>query len=76
MYIDDILVYSDTFAEHVSMIETVLRRCNDSGILLKQDKCDFLGGPRRVIMSTQVHCRLDTGTGHDKCRSRMKSLRC
>ena len=41
VYIDDILIYSRTFGEHLEMLETVLHRCHNAGILLKADKCDF-----------------------------------
>ena len=41
VYIDDILIYSRTFAEHLRMLTTVLERCHASGILLKAEKCRF-----------------------------------
>jgi hypothetical protein len=39
VYIEDILVYSCTFGEHLQLLETVLHRCYDAGILLKAEKC-------------------------------------
>ena len=41
VYIDDILIYSRTFREHLRMLETVLQRCYAAGILLKREKCHF-----------------------------------
>ena len=41
VYIDDILIYSRTFDDHLALLRTVLTRCFDAGILLKADKCDF-----------------------------------
>ena len=41
VYIDDILIYSRTFEEHLRMLATVLERCHSAGILLKAEKCLF-----------------------------------
>ena len=41
VYIDDILIYSRTFTEHLKMLKAVLQRCYAAGILLKGDKCEL-----------------------------------
>ena len=41
-YIDDIIVFSETFEEHMAHLEDVLNRLEKAGLKIKVSKCDFL----------------------------------
>jgi len=41
VYIDDIIVYSDNFADHLTRLEQVFKRFEESGLKLKAKKCFF-----------------------------------
>src|SRR5262249_3757042 len=41
VYLDDIIIYSKTFEEHVEHVKTVMKLVAESGQLLRADKCDF-----------------------------------
>ena len=42
VYLDDLLVYSKTFDEHLAHLHRLLQRMIDAGLKLKMDKCQFL----------------------------------
>ena len=42
VYLDDLLVYSKTFGEHLAHLDRLLQRIIDAGLKLKMDKCQFL----------------------------------
>ena len=41
IYIDDIIIYSDTYDEHVAILRKVLQRLLDEKFWLKASKCQF-----------------------------------
>ncbi len=41
VYIDDIVIYSKTFEEHLRHIELILRRLEETNIMLKLKKCKW-----------------------------------
>ena len=41
VYIDDILIFSETFEDHLETLREVLRRMHNAGFLLKMKKCEF-----------------------------------
>lgn len=42
VYLDDIIIFSQSFDQHLKDIETVLRRLQAAGLKLKPSKCQFL----------------------------------
>ncbi|KAL6467298.1 hypothetical protein MHYP_G00251020 [Metynnis hypsauchen] len=42
VYLDDILVYSQTFSEHLERLKTVFTRLKETGLKVKLEKCHFL----------------------------------
>ena len=41
VYLDDILIYSETFEQHLEHIERVIQRLDNYGLKLKHKKCHF-----------------------------------
>ena len=41
IYIDDILVFSDTWEEHLEHLKQVMQRLQDSSLFVKPKKCAF-----------------------------------
>ncbi len=41
-YIDDLLLKSETFEEHLVMVKRILRKLSDAGLMVCLDKCHFL----------------------------------
>lgn len=42
IYIDDIIIFGSTFAEHISRLDEVLNRIKKAGLKLKPEKCNLL----------------------------------
>lgn len=56
VYLDDILLFSQTFEEHLERLEMVLKRLTDTGLKVKLGKCRFLQDSVRFLghqVSTQ-----------------------
>src|SRR5271165_6990236 len=41
VYLDDILIYSETIEEHVEHVKKVLQKLQDNDLLLRPEKCEF-----------------------------------
>jgi len=40
-YLDDLIVFSETWAEHLQHVETILQRLREAGLTAKVRKCNF-----------------------------------
>jgi EAL domain-containing protein (putative c-di-GMP-specific phosphodiesterase class I) len=41
IYLDDLLIYSETLREHEKYVRTVLEKLREAGLLVDIDKCEF-----------------------------------
>lgn len=49
IYLDDLLVFSPTFQDHLVRLETVLKRLRETGLRVKMEKCHFLQSEVRFL---------------------------
>lgn len=49
VYLDDILVFSSTFEDHLVRLQTVLQRLRETGLKVRVDKCHFLQSRVRFL---------------------------
>lgn len=49
IYLDDLLVYSSTFHDHLARLETVFKRLKETGLKIKVEKCHFLQSEVRFL---------------------------
>jgi len=52
-YLDDVIVFSETWSDHVKHLEAVLRRIQTAGLTLKKRKCQF-GMPECIYLGHRV----------------------
>lgn len=64
VYIDDIVIYSRTFEEHILHIDLVLKAIAESGVTLSPSKCHF--AYRSLMLLGQKVSRLELSTHKDK----------
>ncbi|XP_029902664.1 uncharacterized protein LOC115355879 [Myripristis murdjan] len=64
VYLDDLLVFSSTFSDHLVRLETVLKRLRKTGLKVKMEKCHFLQ-PEVRFLGHQVSAQ-GIGTDPDK----------
>lgn len=55
-YLDDIVVFSETFEEHVVRLGTVLQRLEDAGLKVELSKCEFFK-ERVVFLGHEISAR-------------------
>ena len=53
-YLDDVLVWSVTWDEHLKRLRNVLQKVKDASLALPFDKCEF-GADQVVFLGTVVH---------------------
>ena len=67
VYIDDIVVYSKTFKDHLKHIDVVLGAIAESGLTLSPPKC-HLGYQSIVVLGNKVS-HLGLSTHHEKLKA-------
>ena len=49
VFLDDIIIFSDTFDEHLERLDRVMRRLTDAGLKLNPKKCHFMKDKVRCV---------------------------
>ncbi|KAJ7990685.1 hypothetical protein DPEC_G00302960 [Dallia pectoralis] len=61
VYLDDIMVYSQTFQEHIERTDAALKRLQETGLKVKLEKCHFLQTQVKFLghqVSAEELCKL------------------
>ena len=67
VYLDDLLVFSKNFEEHLDSLQKVFKRLREIGVKLKPSKCQF--GQEKVTFLGHTICADGIGTMDDKIRA-------
>ena len=67
VYIDDIVVYSKTFEDHLKHVDLVLQAIAESGLTLSPPKCHL--GYRSIVVLGNIVSRLGLSTHHEKLKA-------
>jgi len=67
VYIDDIVVYSKSFEDHLKHVDLVLKAIANSGLTLSPPKCHL--GYRSIVVLGNIVSRLGLSTHHEKLRA-------
>ena len=67
VYIDDIVVYSKTFKDHLEHVDSVLKAIASSGLTLSPPKCHI--GYRSIVVLGNIVSRLGLSTHHEKLKA-------
>ena len=67
MYVDDVIVYSCTFEDHLKHVNQVLKVIADSGLMLSPPKCHL--GYRSIVVLGHKVSRLGLSTHQEKLKA-------
>jgi hypothetical protein len=67
VYIDDIVVYSRSFEDHLKHVDLVLKAIAKSGLTLSQPKCHL--GYRSIVVLGHIVSHLGLSTNHGKLKA-------
>lgn len=60
VYLDDVLIYTRSFSEHLRDLEEILSRFQSSGLMLNPSKCCFAKEQVQLLPET---CALNSSSG-------------
>ena len=67
VYIDDIVVYSKSFKDHLKHVDAVLKVIAESGLTLSPPKCHL--GYRSIVVLGNIVSRLGLSTHNEKLKA-------
>lgn len=71
VYLDDVIIYSNTFQEHLDRLRDVFSRLRNAGLTLKPSKCSY--GQTRT-KRTKVLCHLISAEGIEPDQSKLTAI--